>query len=422
MDRKIQPLQDSNVELDFTNPEKILVGNGIPVYLIHGGQQDVVRLEFLFSGGTGAEKKFLTGEIVNELIQSGTRWRSAEDLAEWFEFYGASVYNTVSPESASVSVVTISKFIDEILPVFYEMLSEPEFPDKEIELHCEQSRQRLQIQNQKVGFVAHHLMLQKMFGQHSAYGYYPEEKDFDSINRESLKEFHKKNYINGILGIIVAGNITSKVLKSLQNNHSGNLIMTLNESNHEMDFLLNRDRNIDLIWSHSLQTAISMGKPTVSRNHPDYFPMYVLNCVLGGYFGSRLMMNIREEKGFSYGISSSISAYMKSAYLYIQTQVNKSNRMEASREIENELEKLRTHLIPEEELGVVKNYLIGHLQRIFDGPFSRASRFRNLLLHRLDFDHFKGLFEAVREISPDKLKIMAEKHLDPASFFRILVG
>jgi predicted Zn-dependent peptidase len=158
------------------------------------------------------------------------------------------------------------------------------------------------------------------------------------------------------------------------------------------------------------------------RRHPDYFGVKVLTTVLGGYFGSRLMSNIREDKGYTYGIGAGIVAYENDGWFYISTEVGTDVTADALSEIYKELALLRDELIPEDELGLVKNYMLGTLLKSFDGPFERIERFKALHLYHLGNDYYDRYTAAIREVSSDELRELARKWLAEADLLELVVG
>src|SRR6201999_3753609 len=154
-----------------------------------------------------------------------------------------------------------------------------------------------------------------------------------------------------------------------------------------------------------------MGLPTINRTHPDFSAMQILNTVLGGYFGSRLMANIREDKGYTYGIGSGISSLKHGAALFIATEVGADVCKAAINEIEKEINLLKTELIPEEELSLVRNYMLGSLLGSLENVFSHADKFKNIYFAGLDYDYYDRYTNTVKTITAPELKKLAEKYL-----------
>jgi predicted Zn-dependent peptidase len=158
-----------------------------------------------------------------------------------------------------------------------------------------------------------------------------------------------------------------------------------------------------------------------NRHHPDFAPMVVLNTLFGGYFGSRLMSNIREDKGFTYGIYSSLTPYKHGGAITIHTEAGRDVLDAALKEVYYEMELLRTEEVDEEELLLVKNYLLGNLLGDLDGPFSILQRWRTLILNGFTVEHFNRNISIYKSITPKELKALAEKYFDRKDFFEMVV-
>jgi predicted Zn-dependent peptidase len=170
------------------------------------------------------------------------------------------------------------------------------------------------------------------------------------------------------------------------------------------------------------QSAIRVGKELFNRHHTDYAGMQVLNTVLGGYFGSRLMKNIREDKGYTYGIGSMIISLHHSGYFVIASEVGTGVTKKAVKEVFVEINRLRNELIPENELSLVKNYIMGQIIRMFDGPFATADTIKSILEYGLDFDYYDRTIETIMGITAVELRDLANKYLKPETFTEIIAG
>jgi len=165
-----------------------------------------------------------------------------------------------------------------------------------------------------------------------------------------------------------------------------------------------------------------MGLPFINRSHPDFPAVQVLNTVLGGYFGSRLMNNIREDKGYTYGIGSGIAAYKQAAALFIATEVGTDVCKAATIEIEKEINLLKTDLVPAEELSLVRNYMLGSLLGSLENVFSHADKFKNLYFSGLDYEYYDRYTDVVKSITAGELLKLANEYLDFDRFYKVIVG
>lgn len=179
---------------------------------------------------------------------------------------------------------------------------------------------------------------------------------------------------------------------------------------------------IQIPKADAVQFGLRLGKRIIGKNHPDYHGLKVLNTVFGGYFGSRLMSNIREDKGYTYGIGSAVVSYENDAVFTIATEVGKEVADAALNEIRFEINKIRTELIPQAELDTVRSYLQGVYMSSFDGPFSLIDRFRDLYHFGLDYAYFHNYLKTVQTISPEELQQLALTYFDPESMVTVVAG
>jgi predicted Zn-dependent peptidase len=244
---------------------------------------------------------------------------------------------------------------------------------------------------------------------------------YDALNHEILSSYYSNQYKKGLKAVVVAGKFTEDHISAVKE-----LIVKLNFSkstaiNVVENILLNPEK-LYITKKESVQSAIRIGKKMFNRKHPDYFSFSILNTVLGGYFGSRLMSNIREDKGYTYGIGSGLATNVNDGYFFISTEVGADVCKDAVKEIYFEIERLRNDKIPTNELQLVKNYLFGAFQRSIDGPFALADRQKSLYLNSLTNKHLEQYLQELADITPEKLLECAQKHLDQASFTEVVAG
>jgi predicted Zn-dependent peptidase len=172
----------------------------------------------------------------------------------------------------------------------------------------------------------------------------------------------------------------------------------------------------------SVQSSVRIGCISIAKNHADFPELNILNTVFGGYFGSRLMRNIREDKGYTYGIHSYITHFEHASYFVIDTEVGNEVCKAAMDEIYHELETMRTVQVTGEELLTVKNYMLGSLLRATDGPFNRISAIRNSVLSGLDEMYFTRLVDAIKHITPERLKDLSNIYFANENMQEVICG
>ncbi len=432
LDRLTAPAINSISRIDIIRASEQKLSNGIPVYSVNAGTQDLLKIEFLFNAGIWYQPAPLVAGTVNDLVHCGTSKRSAQEIAESIDYYGAFLETEVAHDFANVSVFTLSKYLGKVLPVLEEILKDAVFPSQEILVNLQNKKQKHIVDEQKVQKVARKKLSQLLFGDAHPYGYYVKQEDFDNVNREDLVAFYKQYYTPANCRIIVSGKINESVASALEK-HFGNWKGPAGSgepaagrwplASGQPSAIVNASAGRHIVSKpDALQSAIRIGRILFNKTHPDYLGLTVLNTVLGGYFGSRLMSNIREDKGYTYGIGSAVASFSHAGYFFISTEVGSDVCGKAVDEIYSELERLRKEEVRKEELDLVRNYMLGSFLGDIDGPFHLASAFKAIMVYGLGYDFYERYIHTIRTISPAELMQLAGRYLCPDDMVEIVVG
>jgi zinc protease len=423
MDRTKAPIA-SPIESVNIPPYKLThLDNGVPVYVINEGEQDVLKVELMFKAGKWFEEKNLVADITNRMLREGTVKLNNMQVAEAFDYYGANITTSTGFETAGAVLYTLPKQVNEVLPVLHEILTEPSFPQQELDTIITNRKQKLLVELKRNEFLSNRNFVNALFGQQHPYGRVTEPEHLDSITVNDLKSFFKKYYSASNLTIMLSGRFDETLIKSL-NGYFGN--NSWNGVKAEEKIVFEARPAKDLIHhtekADSVQSAIVIGNISINKTHPDFLKLSVLNTVFGGYFGSRLMSNIREEKGYTYGIYSSFVSYTHAGFFEIVTEVGKESREATFREIEHEINLLRTEEIGPEELEVVRNYMIGKILRSIDGPLKFSETLKGLIVYNQDIRYIQQLLNTIRTVTATELRELANKYLDFSKMHKISVG
>lgn len=423
IDRKTSPAFKTVEKIEIIKASEQRLRNAIPVYSINAGTQELIKIEFLFSAGMYQQSIPLQAITVNSMLEEGTSKLSAAQIADKVDYYGAFLETGVTQDSASVVLYTLNKHLKSTLPVVEQVIKDAIFPQQEMDTHIRNKRQTFQVNNQKVANVARKRFTELLFGEKHPYGINVKESDYDFINREHLNDFYSTFYRSNNCKIIIAGKVDSDVISLLDNYFGGNdWSATKDLSTKSLPVITTSDHEQLILKEDAMQSAIRIGKVLFNKTHPDFQSLQVLNTLFGGYFGSRLMTNIREDKGYTYGIGSGIVSLQNSGYFFITTEVSVDSCKDAVKEIYFEMNRLREELIPEDELQLVKNYLLGMFLRSVDGPFAMAERFKGIMEYNLDYDYFDRYIATIKEVSASQLRNLANTYLDKNSMVELVVG
>jgi len=424
IDRTISPEIKDAIEfnLKLKPYEKFVLDNGVEVIAINAGAEDVLQIELVFFAGNSYETQNGLAAATNYMLRNGTSTKTAFQINEHFEYFGAYCNRTCYNETAIVSLHTLSKHLNELLPLMREMLTDSFFPEDELEIFKQNSKQKLSVSLQKCDFVANRLIDAYLFGEQHPYGRYMVASDYDALTTDQMKAYFQQYYLNGSAVIFVAGKLPADLFEQL-NKQFGDLSITAYNKQTIKNIVLPATQKKYRISNdaNGVQGAIRIARPFPNRHHPDFMNVMVLNSVLGGFFGSRLMSNIREDKGYTYGIHSYVQNHIQDSAWMISTEAGKDVSEATVAEVFKEMKILRETLIDEEELLLVRNYMIGSILGDLDGPFQIIGRWKNIILNNLDEQYFYDSIKTIKTISAEELKALAEKYLQPEDFYELVV-
>lgn len=410
-----------DLNLTLKPVERFSLSNGAPVYAVNAGAEDVLMVEWVFNAGNSFEEQNIVASTTNYLLKNGTTQKTAFQINEHFEYYGAYLNRSCHNETATITLHCLSKHLSALLPVIREIITESVFPEEELEIYKQNSKQKLAVNLHKCDFVANRLIDVYLYGSNHPYGKFNNVIDYDLLQTTWLKKFYHQYYQNGKCIIFAAGKLPVDFQEQL-NSFFGDLNI-----NQPIDkpgdialpalqkkFRINNDPK-------GVQGAIRLARPFPNRHHPDFKKVMVLNNLFGGFFGSRLMSNIREEKGYTYGISSHLQNHYHQTAWLVSTEAGKEVCEATIQEVYKEMKLLREDLVKGEELLLVKNYMMGTNLGDVDGPFKIIARWKNLILNDLDESYFYDSMNTIKNITAEELKELSIKYLRPEDFFELIV-
>ncbi|HSU29030.1 MAG TPA: pitrilysin family protein [Chitinophagaceae bacterium] len=421
-DRKKAPaiVDAVNFKLQLKPYQHFRLDNGTDVYAIDAGAEEVMSVEWVFFAGNYFEEQNLVAATTNFLLRNGTSKRSAFEINEHFEYYGSYLNRSCFNETATITLHSLTKHIGELLPVVKELITDSVLPPSELAIYQQNMKQRLQVSLKKSDFVAGRLIDVYLFGEQHPYGKYSSFAEFDALKQETLVDFYKKYYQNGKFILFVAGKLPANIEKLL-NDSFGDLAQQAMsvpaipvKQAAEKKYRISND-------PAGVQGSIRIARPFPNRHHPDFLKALVLNCLFGGFFGSRLMSNIREEKGYTYGIHSFLLNHINESAWMVSTEAGKDVCEATITEVYKEMGKLREELADEDELLLVKNFMMGSILGDLDGPFQIISRWKNIILNGLNEKYFYESIDTIKSITAKDLQSLAQKYFDPSAFYELVV-
>jgi predicted Zn-dependent peptidase len=395
LNRRVAPPIKDAIEFELTLPPytKHTLSNGVEVYRIELGKVDAMMISWIFDAGN------------------------------YFDYYGSYLSRACHHETAEITLHCLNKYVRELVPVVAELVTDSIYAPDELAIYKKNSQQRLQVSLKKSEFVASRLIDSYLYGRQHPYGKYSMPEDYQQLQQEELLAFYRQYYRNGSCRIIAAGKLPDDLVEQLET-HFGSLplhapakdagpVFPIQPAEQKKHHIVNDPDGV--------QGSIRIARNFPNRHHPDFQKVQVLNNVFGGFFGSRLMTNIREDKGYTYGIYSYLVNNRQESAWVISTEAGKEVCAPAIEEVYKEMNLIREEPIEEEELQMARNFAIGSVLGDLDGPFHVASRWKSILLNGLDENYFREGIRIVKTITPEELQELAIKYLDPAAFFELVV-
>ncbi|MDD4372756.1 MAG: pitrilysin family protein [Bacteroidales bacterium] len=420
-DRKIPPQLISSDSLKLNEPKVVKLSNNMPLYLFQSEIHSASRLDIVLDAGSIWQHKKLTASTTIKMLREGTTRFSGGEISSKIDYYGAFLDLQTTKDTAWISLYSMNKHLHQLLPMIKSMLTEAGFRKRDFNLLNSRQKQSFLVSNQKPKQLARNKFNQLLFGADTPYGQVADSDDFDKLGRDDLIRFYQEKIYPEQAYAILAGPIDEELIQLIDEFVGFEWRAKGVKNMFKMNATFKPGYH-HILRKNSLQSAVVSGKTLMLRSHPDYIPFLLLNTVLGGYFGSRLMANIREDKGYTYGINSQVVPMRHATAFMISTETGSAVTQDAIREIKNELNRLREIPVPETELKLVKNYLNGSYLRALDGVFNQAERFRSVKDQGLGMNFYEKSIKRIQETTSEELLNLAQKYLDPESMITVVVG
>ncbi|MEM9260245.1 MAG: pitrilysin family protein [Bacteroidota bacterium] len=394
----------------------------MPVVAVGDTEAPLLRVEMIWNAGTPFQPKRTLASVTNELMTEGTRKRSASSLETFFEQYGTTLVSPDVMDTNNLALATIHRHAPAVLPMMAEVMMEPAFSEASFQRILRRRRQRLRENLSDNDTLAYRLITESVFGSRHPYGYNSFLADYEDLNREDIINFHRSHYHAGNGTLLVIGQINDRIERLLEATF-GQLPGGPVGKPLTIPDLPTPPKIRQLLRPRAQQTMIRQGRAGIHIDHPDYPGLVILETVYGGYFGSRLMRNIREEKGYTYGIESDLDTYRFDGSFGVAADVANENLANVRREIRLETQKLLQDPVPVAELDMVRAYLGGSIAMELDGVFGHSYRYRSAIIKQYDPNKLlQQLDDAINFISPQELQDLAQRYLSPEADWEVIVG
>ncbi len=418
INRTQQPEVKTIEHIDFIKPHIFDVTPSVPLLWMKDVPNDTVRLDLFFDAGIIRGKNSVPA-IVHSLLFSGTHERSSVEIHEAIDALGGFLDTDLSFEAAVVSIYCLREHLSTISSIVANSINGLSFRENEVDDALRSMSQKFNENRQKVKNVAQQGFREALFASDADYSTVSKAEDFESVDYPEMKRFFREHYLNGLNRITLVGNVEQDTVDALIDLFGQWAMETTPVYGGGFE---TTQRELHLPVDSAVQSAIRMGKLLFPKTHPDYIEFQVVNTIIGDYFGSRLMSNIREDKGYTYGIGSAMMELHNSGYFVIVTEVGSDVTQATLKEIRYELERLQTELVSKEELGLVRNYMLGQLLKSADGPYAMMDMYNSVDMYGLDLDFYDEAIRKVKAITPERIRELAALYLDWKDFLIVTAG
>ncbi|MEY2830700.1 MAG: hypothetical protein RIQ33_2558 [Bacteroidota bacterium] len=423
IDRTIAPAINSIPEIKLPELGKTKFSNGLDVYYLHQDNTPIIDIGLNFKAGTIYSQQQLIASYTNRQLQEGTAKMNAIQIADHFDFYGANLRAVADYDNAGIGFSSLKKHVTALVPVLMDMILHPSFDEKELKTNLNRGKQNLKQNLEKPDFLNKQIFREALYGSQHPYGSILNEIDYDKVLVDDLRAFHKNYYTPNNAFLFIAGNIDDALLQQIEK-----IIGTTDWASknvHEPLFPVvqaSAQQKIYVEKEGAVQSCIRIGMHSIDRKHKDSNILRVANTILGGYFGSRLMMNIREDKGFTYGIHSGIRFDKLGSMQVIKTEVGKEVYKDAIEEIYKEIDIMKQSKPDADELEKVKNYMLGSYLEDVGNVLQMTSIFTTYLQMGLSMDDYYETIQTIRNASADEVLRCAQTYFDTNKMYEVVVG
>ena len=424
LDRTTPPSIRPMGEFSLTRPERRQMKNGIPLNIIRAGSQEVVRMDVLIGAGQWHQTQSLQAMFTNRMLREGTQSMTSAQIAEKLDYYGAWLELSSSPNCGFITLYSLNKYFHHTLAIIADMLMHPTFPEKELGVVLEANRQQFLVNSERVEVIARKQFNRSLFGEVHPFGRFAVESDYRKITSEVLRAFYRQHYHSGNCKVYVSGKVTPEIVACIEG-HLGDAPWGEVKPVEPLQLIepcTTTQKHVFVEKADALQSSLKMGCFVVDRLHPDFLKARAMVTLFGGYFGSRLMSNIREDKGYTYGIGAGVVNCPGSGIMAITTEADNQYIDAIIREVYHEMDRLCNDLAPREEIEMVRSYMLGDFCRSYEGPFSLSEAWIYVETADLDEDFFVRQVDSIRSFTPEEIRTMAQRYLCKEKLIEVVAG
>jgi zinc protease len=426
LDRTIAPELQPNRRLNLPELKSLRLDNGIQVYLLQIGRQPILELNVGFPAGKSFEHRPGLSSMTSRMLSEGTKNSTGYEFARRLDAYGVSIDTEAGHESANVSLSTLSRHMVHTIPLLREMITEPRFEVADFDLLVKRTLNSLEVEEKKTEYIVRREFGKLLFGDSHTYGQHVGREEIAAMQHGDIGPFHQQFYAPANAQIVAAGLFDADELIQVLNAQFGQLPITAGFEKPVSAASLSHpaaEKGLHYFpMDDARQATIRAGHPGFERSHPDFYLMEVTNMIFGGYFSSRLNKIIREEKGYTYGIHSQWVSLKYGGYLIIHTDVGNEYIRPTLEQIRTEMKKLQDHGTTEEELSLVKSYMLSRLISSRETPGQLVETISALFVNGLPYEELDRKFDHINNVTVAQVQQMAQKWFRPDDLLEVVSG
>ena len=411
--------------LNLPVPEELGLANGLRVVMVRSERVPLVSLRLAFRTGDSYDPPELSGltDIMTHMLTEGTATRTSRQIAEEVARLGATLAAGASSDYSTVAASALAPFTEEVLELLADVVLRPSFPEDELELTQQNAQQNLIAQRGQASFLATERMARVIYGEHPYAVVSPTPESIAAMSRERLSSHHRSLFVPNNAVLFAVGDIQPAALARSIERLFGDWqpgevpvrqFPALPRRTARSLYLVDRPG--------SAQSNIVIANTAITRTHPDYFPMLVMHTVLGATASARLFMNLREEKGYTYGAYASLDARREAGTYRATAEVRTPVTGAALHEFFYEFERIRDEAVSDKELADAKSYLTGIFPIRLETQEGLIDQLVQIEMHNLPLDYLHIYRDRVSAVSAAEVQRVARAHIRPDEAAIVIVG
>ena len=424
-DRRTAPEVSVPGNLIMPPVESLILANGARLACYSGGDADVNSLTVAIGGGTAEEEVAGLTSLTNAVAVDGTTTMTSEEIAEVLDFNSSWTSGNVGLHRSTRHFFSLNSRFDDVLPVIADIIESPVFPDHESAVGCEKSARQAELEREKERFYSDNEVNRLLKGRRSRSARVAEPDELRALTADDLRRAYRRAFNPLNMTVYLSGRLTPHIVDAVASRFEAMKAHGEGVGPAASDFKADgKPRRVDIPRPGALQSAISAGIATpVGRRDDDYEMLRIAVVALGGYFGSRLMLNIREDKGYTYGIGASLMGYPDESFLRISTQCDNRYADSVIDEIRAELLRLQSpDSFNADEIERLRSFVTTLLTAELDSPFAIMNHHAVLDDVGAPADYFARQQRALASMTPESLAGMARRYLSPENLYIAVAG